>query len=76
MFSLILGTTWLLYQTFAGTSSFAEGFLNLKPLPTYFGIYLVAIYIGNAVAAALLWALSHRLLRILRLRRKLPIFLK
>ena len=73
---LVLGTVWLLYQTFAGSSTFAEDFLNLKPVPTYFGYYLVAIYVGNAVAAALLWTISYRLLRFPRLRRKLPILLK
>ena len=73
--SLVLGTIWLLYQTFAGSSYFAEDILDLKPLPTYFGFYLVAIYAGTFAASMLLWAISFRLLRIPRLRRKLPILL-
>ena len=74
--SLLIGVIWLLYQTFAGTSYFAEDVLDLEPVPAYFGFYLVAIYAGIFAASMLLWTISYRLLRAPRMRNKFPILLK
>ena len=74
--TLLLRLMWLLYQTFAGTSYFAEDVLDLQPVPTYFGFYLVAVYAGIFAASMLLWAISYRFIRVPRMRTKLPILLK
>jgi hypothetical protein len=58
---IALQTVWLLYQLFAGTSYFAEDVLDLRPVPVYFSVCIIAIILANAVVSVLLWALAFRL---------------
>jgi len=68
---LALLTGWFIYQCYAGTSSFAEDTLDLEPIPTYFGSYIIAIAAGNTVISFVLWAVADRCCRSARKRRTL-----
>jgi len=57
---LLILIGWFIYQCFAGTSDFAENTLNLEPVPTYFGYYLLAIAAANTVVSFILWAIADR----------------
>jgi hypothetical protein len=75
LITILLQIIWVLYQTFAGTSYFAESILKLEPVPAYFGCYLVAFYIVNTATSIFLWTFSYRVLYYPILRRKTPIVL-
>lgn len=70
---LVLLTGWFLYQCYAGTSSFAEDTLNLEPIPTYFGGYIIAIAVVNTGISFVIWAIADRCCRSPRKRRQLAI---
>jgi hypothetical protein len=68
---LALLTGWWIYQCYAGTSDFAEETLDLEPVPTYFGSYIIAMAAGNLVLSFVFWAVADRCCRSPRKRRTL-----
>lgn len=47
----VMALIFLLYQIFTPGDDFSESILTLEPIPTYFGYYLVALLVVNAIVS-------------------------
>ena len=74
---IVLGAVWVIYQCFAGGSTFAVDFLGLVETPFYFGWIMVSLIGANAILAYLVKEYTSSIADpTLYTQRDLPLFSK